>query len=88
MRVCVQEIVVLEEEVKVGLQLKTLYLRFADDYIWVSAVLGTFCLDITEGSGYGKTAREDSQRALNIQVFLVGAGGGNGRWRNHGAGRG
>lgn len=60
-----------EEEIKVWLQFETLNLRLAYNYIHVSTIFRTFCFDITESSGYWKTAREYSQWSLNIQVFLV-----------------
>ena len=65
-----------EEEVKVGFQFEALYLGFADDYVRVSAILRTLCLDVAESSGYREAAGEYSQWSLNIQVFLIRGGSG------------
>ena len=57
-------------EVEIVLNFEALDIGVADDDIWVAAEARTFGLNISKGLGYRETAREDSQRSLNVKVLL------------------
>ena len=56
------------------LHLEALDIRFADDDVGVATKLWSLGFNVSEGLGYAKSTREDSQWALHVQVLLSGHG--------------
>ena len=60
------------EEIEIILQFETSNLRVANDNVRISSVLLSLCLNVSKGAGHGEAAWEDAQRALHVQIFLIG----------------
>lgn len=58
-------------EVKVVLDLEALDIWVTDDHVWVSSVARPLGFDVSKSFGDRKTARKDSQRALDVQVLFT-----------------